>query len=82
MFNEKVDVFGARPAKEIETFSLRPIGRSPQIGRAAENFDNFVPQKESEGHFQVITMPAINESIRTKVGLLVELYTNPPSDLY
>ena len=27
-------------------------------------------------------MPAIYESVWTKVGLLVELYTNPPSDLY
>ena len=24
---------------------MRPIGRSPQIGRAAENFDDLVPQK-------------------------------------
>ena len=27
-------------------------------------------------------MPAIYESVWTKVGLRVELYTNPPSDLY
>ena len=45
MFNEKVEVFGARPPKEIETFSLRPIGRSPQIGRAAEIFEDMVPQE-------------------------------------
>ena len=43
-FSKKIDVFGARPPEKIKAV-LRPIGRSPQIGRAAENFDNFVPQK-------------------------------------
>ena len=43
-FSKSVDVFGARSPEEIKIV-LRPIGRSPQIGRAAENFDDLVPQK-------------------------------------
>ena len=43
-FQKSVDVFGARSPEEIKIV-LRPIGRSPQIGRAAENFDDLVPQK-------------------------------------
>ena len=41
---KKIDVFGARSPESIQLF-LRPIGRSPQIGRAAESFEDFVPQK-------------------------------------
>ena len=37
IFQKKIDVFGARSPESDRCF-LRPIGRSPQIGRAAENF--------------------------------------------
>ena len=43
-FREKIDVFGARSPESIQLF-LRPIGRSPQIGRAAEFFEDMVPQE-------------------------------------
>ena len=36
-FRKKIDVFGARSPESDRSF-LRPIGRSPQIGRAAEIF--------------------------------------------
>ena len=44
-FRKSVAVLGARSPEEVKIV-LRSIGRSPQIGRAAENFDDLVPQKD------------------------------------
>ena len=44
ILRETIDAFGARSPESIQFF-LRPIGRSPQVGRAAENFEDFVPQE-------------------------------------
>ena len=44
-FRKSVAVLGARSPEEVKIV-LRPIGRSPQIDRAAEDFDDLVPQKD------------------------------------
>ena len=58
---------------------LAPDRAQPTDRPRSGNFGGFCA---SRGHFQVKKSRHTYDSVWTKVGLLVELYTNPPSDLY
>ena len=45
MFNEKVDVFGARPPKEIEIFLAPDRAQPTNRPRSGEIFEDMVPQE-------------------------------------
>ena len=72
MFNETVDVFGARPPKEIEIFvapdRAQPTNR-PRSGK-------FLGYGTSGGHFLDRKWTVIREVVWTKVVVLAELCMN------
>ena len=77
-FRKKIDVFGARSPESDRSF-FAPDRAQPTNRPRSGNFLRILCLRRP---FSSKKIPATYDSVWTKVGLLVELYTNPPSDLY
>ena len=77
-FPEKIDVFGARSPESDRSFFAPDRAQPTNRPRSGKFFRILCLRRP----FSSKKIPATYDSVWTKVGLLVELYTNPPSDLY